>query len=58
MRVRSHPIRRVVGGLSVIAVAVVLAPAAAVPGFNGADLLVLLAPFVFLFVVLPKGGRS
>lgn len=41
-----------------IAVAVVLAPAAAVPGFNGADLLVLASPFVFLFVVLPKGGQS
>lgn len=41
-----------------IAVAAVLAPAAAAPGFNAADLLVLVSPFAFLFVVLPKGGQS
>lgn len=44
--------------MSVIAVAAVLAPAAAAPGFNAADLLVLVSPFVFVAVVLPKGGRS
>lgn len=58
MRVSDVPVRRVVGGLVVIAVAAVLAPDAAAPGVNAADLLVLASPFVFLFVVLPKGGQS
>lgn len=41
-----------------IVLVAVLAPAAAVPGFNAADLLVLASPFVFVAVVLPKGGQS
>lgn len=58
MRVSNIPIRRAIGGICVIAGASVLAPFAAEPGFNAADLLVLLSPFVFVAVVLPKGGQS
>lgn len=38
----------------VVIVALLVAPAAIAPGFNGADLIVVLAPFALLRICLPR----
>lgn len=51
-------VRRVVLGALVVGASAALAPAAAAPGFNGADLLILSAPFLFLAAVLPRASKT
>jgi peptidoglycan/LPS O-acetylase OafA/YrhL len=56
---------RFLAAATVVLVAVLLAPAALVPGFNGADLVVISAPIVLLLICArpkhtepPAGGAS
>lgn len=45
--------KRVVWAVVILAAAFLIAPAAAVPGWNSADLIVLATPFLFVWAVLP-----
>jgi hypothetical protein len=49
---------RAVRGLIVIATAAVIAPFAAAPGVNAADLLLIVAPFIFLVAVRPRVSKT
>lgn len=55
---RAAVARRVVLGVVIIAASAALAPAAAAPGINGADLLILSAPFLFLATVRPRAPKT
>ena len=45
--------KRVVWAVVILAAAFLIAPAAAVPGWNSADLIVLATPFLLVWAVLP-----
>ncbi|MEV7875183.1 hypothetical protein [Microbacterium sp. NPDC089188] len=45
---------RVLAAVAVVIIALMVAPAAIAPGFNGADLIVVLAPFALLRICLPR----
>lgn len=45
--------KRVVWAVVILAAAFLIAPAAAPPGVNSADLIVLATPFLFVWAVLP-----
>lgn len=46
--------RRLLAAVAVVIVALLVAPSAIAPGFNGADLIVVLAPFALLRICLPR----
>ena len=45
--------KRIVSAVTVLVAAFLIAPAAAVPGINSADLIVMCLPFGFVWAVLP-----
>ncbi|MFF7683119.1 hypothetical protein ACFZA2_10190 [Microbacterium sp. NPDC007973] len=45
---------RFLAAVAVVIVALLVAPSAIAPGFNGADLVVVLAPFALLRICLPR----
>lgn len=47
-------VRRLLAATVVVIVALLVAPSAIAPGFNGADLIVVLAPFALLRICLPR----
>lgn len=50
-------VRRVAAAAAVVLLAVLVGPAAAAPGLNGADLVVMAAPIVLLRVCVPRSPQ-